>query len=625
MALAIRKGQLISTFGPGAMVVDARGVSVMTCGLDHWFDESDSSSYFRYVLQDNRLAKRLNVQEFRLPPDRKDPDRGIDGSENWISAVRFPRTHICSNPACQHISSVGPEAVSIPYCRLCSSPRYQARFVVICENGHIDDFPWNEWVHRTSSPECQGSALHMKGVGSSSLAGIFVECRECRSPDRYLRRSLAGITTLQDDGSTLGKNLDEQGDYVCSGKMPWLGDEHVNCSAQPVGVLRQASNAYFSRLVSSIYLPVDAGKSPAALVDIMDKEENYHFFDLLRMAKSEEQLLENIKRFFPPEVRNFGDKDILDAFALIDERLNSDESMSDATQDALDDESETVFRLEERRLLIAGINRDALISTAMPLTDYQSWCGKYFSSISLVERLTETRALLGFDRLTPNGEKSLLEYQKQLFLELPAESSKRWLPAIQSFGEGIFLEFQPELVSSWEKKVWPRLQSLNSRLEVNSFSRRDQISPRFLLVHTFAHLLINRLVYDCGYSSASLRERLYISENEESPMAGVLIYTASGDSEGSLGGLVRMGEPGFLEKTILDALEEAEWCSSDPVCTESGSISGQGPGGLNLAACHSCTLIPETSCEEFNLFLDRRSVMSLGRNGQGFFDDLTLE
>jgi Domain of unknown function (DUF1998) len=133
-------------------------------------------------------------------------------------------------------------------------------------------------------------------------------------------------------------------------------------------------------------------------------------------------------------------------------------------------------------------------------------------------------------------------------------------------------------------------------------------------------LMINQLTYECGYSSASLRERLYVSEPDQPPMAGLLIYTAAGDAEGTMGGLVRMGRPGHLEHTLSAALTEASWCSADPVCMELGERAGQGPDSCNLAACHNCALVPETACEEFNRFLDRGVVIGTADDpGLGYF------
>jgi hypothetical protein len=142
------------------------------------------------------------------------------------------------------------------------------------------------------------------------------------------------------------------------------------------------------------------------------------------------------------------------------------------------------------------------------------------------------------------------------------------------------------------------------------------VAPKFTLLHTFSHLLINQLVYDCGYGSASLRERIYAADDENN-MSGILIYTAAGDSEGTMGGLVRMGQAGYLEATMARALDKARWCSTDPVCIES---RGQGPDNCNLAACHSCALVPETSCEEQNRMLDRGVVVgTLDQLDTGFF------
>jgi hypothetical protein len=132
---------------------------------------------------------------------------------------------------------------------------------------------------------------------------------------------------------------------------------------------------------------------------------------------------------------------------------------------------------------------------------------------------------------------------------------------------------------------------------------------------------MNRLTFDCGYGSASLRERLYVSEDQNAPMAGLLLYTAAGDTEGTMGGLVRMGKPGYLEPVLQQALLDAMWCSTDPVCMEVGESGGQGPDSCNLAACHNCTLVPETACEEFNRFLDRGVVVGEpGNRMLGYFN-----
>jgi hypothetical protein len=170
---------------------------------------------------------------------------------------------------------------------------------------------------------------------------------------------------------------------------------------------------------------------------------------------------------------------------------------------------------------------------------------------------------------------------------------------------------------------------LNQRYAIVQRRRRlreRNITSRLVLLHTLAHVVMNQLTFDCGYGTASLRERLYVSENPKAPMAGLLIYTAAGDADGTMGGLVRMGRPGNLELVVQRAIRHARWCSADPVCMELGASGGQGPDSCNLAACHNCGLVPETSCEEFNKFLDRGLLVgNVQDDTLGFFSAMDVE
>lgn len=241
---------------------------------------------------------------------------------------------------------------------------------------------------------------------------------------------------------------------------------------------------------------------------------------------------------------------------------------------------------------------------------------------ALVHKLRETRVLVGFTRVFPNAAAAPQEKMRLLRRDPISES---WLPAYLVYGEGLFFELREALVSKWERlpEVVERVRGLDARYRNMQRTRRqpvEPIVPRFVLLHTLAHLLMNRLTFECGYSSAALRERLFVSANEQAPMAGVLIYTAAGDAEGTMGGLVRMGQPGYLEPMIRRALEAASWCSADPVCAEMGRRGGQGPDSCNLAACHGCALVPETACERFNRVLDRGCVVGdIDSPGLGFF------
>lgn len=272
-------------------------------------------------------------------------------------------------------------------------------------------------------------------------------------------------------------------------------------------------------------------------------------------------------------------------------------------------ESETDWRHPEfHRLRERSDHPDLVIST--PREPHGSELER-FSRVLLVEQMRETRALRGFTRVRDSGLK--LNDGKALLRRAPLPPNRDWLPAYVVRGEGIYLELDEDQVRRWEARaeVETRAAKIRQRYAALAIGRslRDKpLTPRLILVHTLAHLLINQLVYESGYSSASLRERLYASDDPAAPMAGMLLYTAAGDSEGTMGGLVRMGQPGTLEGVVGAALAAAEWCSSDPVCMEAGE-AGQGPDSCNLAACHGCVLVPETACEEFNRFLDRGLVV----------------
>jgi len=233
----------------------------------------------------------------------------------------------------------------------------------------------------------------------------------------------------------------------------------------------------------------------------------------------------------------------------------------------------------------------------------------FFSGINRAVRLREVRVLTGFTRVkAPENEND--PAIAQLRVDKPD-----WLPAIDVHGEGIFIKFNPGHLQEWERLpiVVSRAQEVNNSYIDEWKDRYDgalptlQITPRLLLIHTFAHALMKRLSFECGYSGASLRERLYVSEGQTG-MCGVLIYTATSDSDGTLGGLQRQGEKGRIAKTVRLAIKDMEWCSSDPLCIQNMVSAME---HHSLAACHACVLASETSCEYFNRFLDRAMLVGI--------------
>jgi hypothetical protein len=252
---------------------------------------------------------------------------------------------------------------------------------------------------------------------------------------------------------------------------------------------------------------------------------------------------------------------------------------------------------------------------ARPVDPPSGWA-TWIERVVKVHRLREVTALQGFRRITrdnPDVESSAGKYAPL------SRNPEKWLPAIELRGEGIFLELNLAELRAWEgravvaERMAPLVANFDRLAREAGWESVAPPSPRLVLVHTFAHLLIRQLTLECGYSSASLRERLYVATPQqvipggpEGEMAGCLIYTSTTDSDGSLGGLVRMGDPDRLEPVLREALRLATWCSSDPVCA---TVPAQGYKGLNRAACHACSLVPETSCEWSNRNLDRVLVI----------------
>lgn len=616
----IRRAQLIAPFGVGAMVVVRDGTSLITAGLDHWYEredgnKSDDKSEFR--VDEWRLAQSLEMDHFRLPPDFRKPNKG-DGVLNaylTVPFLRFPQWHFCS--ACDRLQKFPLTArgkVKCPECENKKKTKYMAQVPIIamCDRGHIQDFPWREWVHRSVKPTCD-KPLRLVGTGSATLAGLSVRC-ECG-----VKRSLGGITEVDGDETRLSKSLGDS-KFLCEGKRPWLGKEDsepCSCSRQLRGALRSASNVYYAQTRSAIYLQRCNG---GELVSLLEQPPLSKLID--RLLRLGDDITPEVLREDRPELlQDFSNEDIKISLKII--LLDKDADIN--TDDVEGDDPETRFRRQEFNVLRTERREDNLKIRTIKLGDYQPDMADYFSRIMLVDKLKETRVLTGFTRILPETEQPLQELQSLLWRQ-PLQQNA-WLPAYVVYGEGIFIEFNETRLRQWLQKhgdqIYPRIQPLVNRyqkIQEERHLRKRSITPQFILLHTFAHLLMNRLTFECGYSSAALRERLYVSDNPNAPMSGVLIYTAAGDSEGTMGGLVRMGKPGNFEPVVRSLLEAATWCSADPVCMEVGESGGQGPDSCNLAACHSCALVPETACEEFNRFLDRGVVVGdIENRNIGFF------
>ena len=609
---ALRRSQAVAPFGVGA-IVDFPRQSLMAAGLDVWPDKPEC------LIHDDRLARRLSVQYFRAPlPGRQGNQTGAE-----MPFIRFPLWHFC--PRCRALYRT---AWNEPRPPKCSSPiglRFKpkpgrnlpppcselperkrwwmvpVRFVVACQNGHIDDFPWVEWAHTPSgaslekSQVCDSPQLRLNYTGKAGLMGLIVMCenKNCNAKPRSLMGS-AGPNSLRG--------------YDCSGNRPWLGPhgkEECNPPRQPRMLQRGATNLYFPKVASSILIPPFSDPLRAVV------DDPHHWATLTRGVDENGQPEDGRLEVFAETLK----LDFHRLKEIVIQKLTGS-GISDAS------ESEEEFRYSEYRALLgpSGSPDDEFVISAQNMNLYEEDIRTYIHDIVLVEKLAETRALAGFSRIDPPPYREFDPTDRSLLSLQPPP----WLPAIRVYGEGLFLTLEPAAIDRWTTdEMIERYRSIHEN-HVRLYKRLDRtpriLSPTFFLIHTLAHALIRRLSYDCGYGSSALRERIYCWDGQDHKMAGLLIYTAAGDCEGTMGGLVQQGKPGRFESLLFSAIQDARWCSSDPLCVES---RGQGIDSLNRAACHACTLLPETSCEEGNRFLDRVALVGTPNNpSAAFFDTI---
>jgi hypothetical protein len=590
------------------MMILPDGVSVICCGLDHWFKYetggAENIDQREYQVDEWRLAARLNVACFYLPPDHRRVRRPAPQTNGYLTVpfLRFPQWHYCTRCGLmRRVPLVTRERLRCTECEARGWRRYivQVPFVAMCDAGHIQDFPWVEWVYETANPPHNHPPMRLVSTGGMTLAGQKVKV------DGGPERTLAGITNARPDGTDtdLSRLLDSsRARYLCLGQRPWLGTEEGEGCGRPLrGTLRSAANVYFAQIHNSIYLPRSEDTTVAQAISLFEQPPLSTFLSILTGAGGSPSPAQ-LRNLYRELVSTFTDRQLEQAIAAV-----CGGSAPQQEQQIEGDDAETRFRRQEYNTLITAADFDQLILRPADLRQYAPDFSRFFSHVTLVHKLRETRALTGFTRVFADTGHDLASQQAMLCLNPPDEM---WLPAYVVFGEGIFLTLDEQRLRRWETlpEIQNRVAPLVARyiaLRQARHLRERHIGPRYILAHTLAHLLINRLTYECGYSSAALRERLYISENPTAPMSAILIYTAAGDAEGTLGGLVRMGKPGRLELLLEHALTAAQWCSADPVCMEMGQSGGQGPDSLNLAACHGCSLVPETACEEFNRLLDR--------------------
>ena len=609
----------------------------MLAGLDEWEKMfMNNTPPDGWKIFEPRLQARLNKEYFLEPPDFRQYSYEDGMKGKLLPYVRFPRWHYCHQCNLMHESSLF--STDAPRCnpkkdkngKLLHEKHFKScskndeiwkkkflipvRFMVICESGHIDDFPFINWVHRKNryDPErCELRFVDGRG-GNNSLMNVRVDCVRCN--EGYSLAEAINNFNSPSDNEQNDTILEKKFEHKCTGNRPWLGtnQNEKGCKEKTRVVLRQASNVYYPVVKSSIFIPIKTGKIDRKILEFLNKK---NIWSLINEYSKNINELKLVLKF---SIKQYGLNEEK-VFEAIDQKLKGIENQKN---NSTNDEEE--FRYQEYNFIKNKESNDnedlELKIRKLPMEKY-GILNNYFSNIFLIDSLIETRVQTGFTRMLP------YDPSKESKIQSISLEKLDWYPGITVKGEGIFFEFNKKEIINWENNFkQSHLLKINdkynkSRKEQNLPERK--LNTKFFLIHTFAHLLINELSYSCGYGSASLRERIYCDlNNKENEMNGVLIYTASGDSEGSLGGLVREGEPNNLENIIEKALIKAQVCSYDPVCLDNKS---QGLNGTNSASCHACSFLPETSCEEANQLLDRTTIIgNPEENLAGFFEKLLI-
>lgn len=605
----VRPSQLLLTYGVGSLI-DLPHISTLVMGLDEWDTTYSAEITEERLLHAIQTAIGPQVQRLLSPPAPATSSSSPFEPTKYIGVpvATFPRWMVC--PRCRLLAPVDMgyfELRANPYqpdkmryvhhnCAFQPAPVVlPSRFMIACEGGHLDDFPWVHFVHK--GVHCDKPSLRLTEIGvSGEPSDLRVECKNCGA-----KRSMADAFSS-----------DEEQMYhpVCRGRRPHLRDfERKKCVYQARTTLLAASNSWFPLIFSSLSIPTSVdtlGQLVEAQWAMLEKVENVQGIALLRSIN----VLKQADEYSDAQV-----------WAAVEQRKNGTQTKEIVAPGDL--------KIPEWQVLSHPHTAPKAPDFEVKAVDAPDSYTHIFQQTVLVERLREVQALTGFTRI-----ESLSDYAEEE--ELPAEhimrlsrNPLRWVPASEVRGEGLFLHFREDVIDAWTQL--PTVQKQQTRIfEAHCRWRKVRhIEPvadhfpgiRYVLLHTFAHALMRQLTLECGYTAASIRERIYAQPSNTSggPMAGILLYTAASDSEGTLGGLVSLGKPELLSWHIYGALEEMQRCASDPLCAEHSSREDN---TLHEAACHACLFVPETSCERGNRYLDRTLLVpTVHRNDLAFFSD----
>lgn len=638
-----RPSSLLYTYGPGA-VMDLSHFTVMPAGLDDW-DRIWARRDGIPVIHAPRLLEvvrmMLGHQVKELRPFPWQPERGRysrEGSDLGVPARVFPQWLRCTG--CDRLAPLSAfeyrnthpfrpdEAVfehvpcygrrrTVAARRGRGSPCVPARYLLVCTAGHVDEFPYELWVHR--GEPCSAGAdvpvLTMDDRTAGKGASAVIACESCRAT--------RGMNEAQGEAGRAKLP-------ACRGRLPHLDGFAVDgCDAETRLMLVGASNLWFPAVQSVIDMPrLDAAEHNA---DLADRIKAVLGEKLTRYAGQPDMVRDLLEVDGRVDVTGLSDADLAALVALALAPVESDEDREARQRhwdpvDLLVPEWRYLQRdpLHERH----GDRASGLMLSPRAVS---SGMPAQVARVLAVDRLRKVNALMGFTRIDDLDR--ITDVERRL-VPLTRAARPEWTVATEDRGEGIVVQLDESAVASWEAGVeesplWAAHREAHRRNFANRYSETAERPdpderlkpPRYWLVHTFAHVLLREMAIRSGYGSASLSERIYAWPGTDArpPAAGLLICTTASDSDGTLGGLVALSEPDRLASIVVAALTRARRCSSDPLCAM--RTPREPEDFLHGAACHCCTMASETSCERANRFLDRRFLVSLPGSDCGFFND----
>lgn len=608
----LRPSQLIFTFGVGSLI-DLPNMSALVMGLDDW-----DTRYCSEVQEDRLVAaiqKRLGSQVARLylPPIKLDgTERDPAAPAVGVPVVPFPRWLRCS--LCDTLATVEsgvfklvqdlyrPDKTEYVHQGCLKSlggkppSALSVRFLLACRDGHLTDFPWITFVHKGNVP-CKPAALTLREFGASGDASdIIVKCISCGTERRM-------ADAFDSDPSSA---------FTCPAHHPHLRrTDNAGCKEPAKAILLGSSNSWFPIAYSALSIPRATDRLGKFVEEQWGELASIESLEEVRFVGKRLQKSQSLIPLFA----EFKEEEI---WVAIETRREGNGLHHAQAED---------LKLPEWEIFsnpsVAAESKDFKLRQVSPPKGYE----EYFEDTVLVERIREVRALLGFTRIESISDFAEATAVLDDRMTALGRESPTWLPASEVRGEGIFLRLREERFLQWE--AIPAVIALqNEFLESHKAWRKlRKLKPvgenfpgiRLVLLHSLAHALMRQIVLDCGYSAASIRERLYSRQQGESggPMAGILLYTAAPDSEGTLGGLVDLGNPLTLGRHLQQALESVRLCASDPLCAEHRpDITGR---SIHGACCHACQFSPETSCERGNRYLDRSVLVETFSHAQVCF------